>query len=176
MNETLKTITKLILILVIGIHLGPLLVWIFGLAGYLSVGGSYIGNINTPSYSSTESILKDLNNRGSGEVVKFSGFRPIFIFEQDLNKRDRSRTLESGEESGYDILGMAWSLPMYCLILMHDNLEEKLYRTTLIHEYLHCFNYGHSDDVSDIMYSSNHPRLRDDSIDKYLKELKELYE
>ncbi len=112
--------------------------------------------------------LQELNYRGQGEVVKYSGWRPIVVVEGDLNKN---------VNNDYK-LGMATPLPAYCLIVMDKYLEDPvLYKQVLWHEYFHCFYYGHSKNESDIMAPYLDPSTLDEStVDNYLKELGELYE
>lgn len=64
----------------------------------------------------------------------------------------------------------------YCLIVMEKNLTPESFRTTLWHEYLHCFYYGHSDKTDDIMAASYDPRMNENTVDNYLKEIKQIYE
>ncbi len=166
MMQTLKRIAKILLIAIIAFHLAPVLVWLLGLIGYLNVGNSYISHVYTPSNSKASAYLEELNNRGYGEVVKDSGSRPIFVVEDNLNKIERE---------GY-ILGVTWALPAFCLIVMDNNLPPETYRQTIWHEYLHCFYYGHSNKKHDIMAAYLDPQLNEDTVDNYLKELKEIYE
>jgi len=96
---------------------------------------NYIAHINTPSYTNkrTEKVLDIFNNMSyNKKAVNKKGYRPIFIIEKDLKK-----------ENNETILGLAYPLPAYCLIVMNKGLDKDTYFYTLLHEYVHCYGYDH---------------------------------
>lgn len=173
----IKRIAIYILFFIILAHAIPFIFWLTGLIGYLNLGNSYVAYINTPKHKHTEQYLEELNTRGFGEVVKRKGLRPIFIVEGNLNKRDRYEVSEDGIKEYYEILGIAYPMATYCLIIMDESILGKdKYIKTLWHEYLHRFYYDHVEPTNDLMTASNTEEVDKNTVDNYLKELKELYE
>lgn len=174
-KKWLIILVKLSLLGAIAFHIGPLLVWLFGLAGYLSAGSSFVSYVDTPSYPNTLAQLSELNLRGHGERVPLKGLRPIFIVEDNLNKRKRYYITEKGHKRPYTLLGATWPLPAYCLIVMDKNIPKEDYKYVLWHEYFHCFYYGHNNTPGDIM-TTMAGYVNERTVDVYLKEIKETYE
>lgn len=127
--------------------------------------GSYVMVLNTPSYPEALDILEELNDKGYGDVVRYEGTRPIIILETDVKKVTKK-----------NYLGLAWRLPGNCIIFIHNNLKKEVFRHVLIHEYIHCFNINHSNDELDIMAEYYNPKYKENSINKYLKRIQQIYE
>lgn len=144
---------------------------------YIDIGielnkkNTYLESVTTPSYPEIKDLLLELNTRGYGEIVKTNGTRPIIIVEQQLSLEYNTK--------GIHTLASTLALPFSCIIYVDPIMfidQRELLKSTIWHEYLHCFNYGHSPDSTDIMYWLNSSEIDINSVDNYLQELKELYE
>lgn len=110
---------------------------------------SYIKSAEPLEWDVLESLVF-FNNKSTTDIVKFSGKRPITI---------RKMTLFEEVIFGPRVLGVAFPTFMDCKILLNmGNLREydkDHFRTTVIHEYLHCLGYNHVDKYGDLMYYAN---------------------
>lgn len=107
----------------------------------------------------TYKALDEMNAISEHGVVKYSGFRPIVVYEKEKGSMPPQR------------LGQAVNQVFYCIIQVKQGLPAKQLRRVLQHEYLHCLGYEHVDNPEDIMYYSDDPRMKTSSIDKYINEL-----
>lgn len=136
---------------------------------------SYVSVVNTPEYSSewTYQVLNEFNEMGDGLAVNFSKpgrvDRPITIGEKDDLEiippflRDPNYTMVT--------IGLAHVEDYSCKITLKTGLDYATFRTTLMHEYLHCLGYDHVDnDVTDLMTPADGP-ISEESIKKYAKDV-----
>lgn len=169
--KVLKFGAIIILLWMFMVHLMPALIisskFLLELSVKYATPFSYVQSINLPSYPDAKEMLEELNNRGYGEVVKKSGLRPIFITQGSLNKYFPRKNW---------LLGVAWTLPGYCYIIIDDTYHYSEIKSILWHEYIHCFGVDHSADRRDIMYPTNSRNMDINTIDNYLEYLKVLYE
>ncbi len=166
MKNKIKFLIKFGILIIFCLHLGPILGWLSGLTGWMYLGKSYVAYVDTPTHPNTIKYLEELNTKVTTKIVRREGYRPIIIVEGNLNKRNKKVTS----------LGKAWSLPGYCLIVMNEDLDDEMYRKVVWHEYLHCFNIGHTHEKYDIMNHYYEEDMKEDSVIKYLKILEGYYE
>jgi len=136
-------------------------------ATVIYINGSYIQGINLPTLGNNEAkaILDGFNAKVDGGIVRYGrGYRPIVIKEQELEH----------DEPGKIKLGQARVLPDVCEIALNPKYlnNYKDLREVLIHEYLHCFNYGHTTNKNDLMYPEHGDNISEENIEYYAKELK----
>jgi HSP90 family molecular chaperone len=127
---------------------------------------SYIERIDTPSYGYeiTMDVLNKFNSYGNGKAVNFhkksQTSRAIYITEvQDI----------PGKES---VIGQALPLWDRCDIVIEKGLDQNTYYHVLLHEYLHCMGYMHSQNEQDLMYPSV-TYVPESNIMQYAKEVAE---
>jgi hypothetical protein len=136
---------------------------------------SYISIIDTPEYSSewTYEVLNEFNAMGDGKAVNFSKpgrvDRPITIGEKaDLEiippfLRDPNYTMVT--------IGRAYVEDYSCKITLKTGLDYATFRTTLIHEYLHCMGYEHVEgDPNDLMAPVD-GQVPEENIRQYAKDV-----
>lgn len=132
---------------------------------------TYIESIDTTTYGSwTKEILKEFNSYGKNKIITFDKIkygRPVMINDMpDYYESANPRTL-----------GSTWPGFTQCVIWMRKGQSYVLYRETLIHEYIHCMNYNHTNDEYDLMYPSANFLDKEKSIRQYaVKVLKYFYE
>lgn len=163
MGSYLKTTAKWLIKLFILIHLViafPILLNLLGVFGTYQY--SYVSKIRTPSYGNfhTKKVLDKFNKLGDNKAVMKDGYRPIYIVEGDLTP---------------GAVGVAYRLPLYCVIVVERNMPYYIYDQVLLHEYVHCFGYGHVEDDKDLMNAYVSPYFDEKSIEKYAKEIKERF-
>jgi hypothetical protein len=168
MISILKYLTKWTFIAFLLYHLIPIFLVIFDLIGYLNVNNNYIAYVNTPSNSNTNAYIDELNHRGYGEVFPKTGYRPIFIIEQDLNKINRYEENHTRKQF-VRLQGVTFSRPLGCIIVLSNTLQSEEYKEVLWHEIEHCFETAHSNNPEDIMYYKQSPMIDINTIDRYLK-------
>jgi hypothetical protein len=134
---------------------------------------SYVSSINTSYYSegTIKEILNEFNKKGDDKIVQFNkieGGRPITINEvTDDNIVFKVLFPEA--------IGITYPLYDKCTIYLLNSLSYDTLRETVIHEYLHCFNYEHVSDRSDLMYEFDNNEDKEASINKYAKDLEAKY-
>jgi len=136
-------------------------------ATVIYVNGSYIESINLQKLDSNQAkaVLDDFNAKGGGAIVRYGrGYRPITIIEAEMESEDKNKVR----------LGQAIVLPEECVITLNPKYinNYKELREVLIHEYLHCFNYSHTDKENDLMYATHSDNISEENIDYYANELK----
>lgn len=106
--------------------------------------GTYVEWILAPEKGEKiQKTLDKFNELGYNNSVKYKGYRPIYIYESELPA---------------GILGRAMSLPAYCTIeISNDIISDKMLEEVTMHEYVHCFGYGHSLGNCTLMYWSYEP-------------------
>lgn len=126
---------------------------------------SYIAEIDTPHYGNktTRDMLQHFNEYGGGKAVQWQAkdtilSRAIYIKEAEEIP---------GQES---VIGQALPLWTRCDIVIEKGLDLETYYNVLLHEYLHCLGYTHSQDKNDLMYYSV-SYCPEDNIIKYAKEV-----
>lgn len=134
---------------------------------YMFYHRSYIQSIDTPSYGKlTKLYLDEFNAMADGGIVVYtSNTRPITIQEQPI-------LLQLMYPNA---IGLAVPTPTKCNIYIKPGLDASSYRETLIHEYLHCFDYQHTSDRKDLMYYAEVPVDKEDNIKYYAIDLKRKY-
>jgi len=171
MQNNMKKYTELVLLLIVFLYSFSLATFLIEpsakVYGYMFFHRSYIQTIDTPSYGKlTELVLKDFDNMADGGIVIYkSNTRPITIREQSI-------LLQLLYPNA---IGIANVTPTKCDIYMRPGLDAASYRETLIHEYLHCFGYTHTDDRNDLMYHVEVPVDKEDNIKYYAIDLKRKY-
>lgn len=148
----------------LGIVVSP---FVIQLNGYMFYHRTYIKSIDTPSYGVlTKTYLNEFNNMADGGIVHYNNnSRPVYIEEQ-------SAMLQILYPNA---IGLAFSTLTKCNIYIQPGLEASTYRETLIHEYLHCFDYPHSPDPKDLMYYLDVPIDKEENIKYYARDLKRKY-
>lgn len=150
------TVAKIILLGLITVHYVPFILMLTRSITDVTLKYSYIKSIDLPTFGNTEAQeqLDYFSSLSYYPSVKYEGSRPIMIVEQTLY---------------LNTLGLTSSLPGYCLIVLNKTMEKELFVMTLLHEYVHCFNYGHiENDPRDLMYPyDNTDWLEEQSIKKY---------
>ena len=112
----------------------------------------------------TRFALYDFNRRVPTNIVPYGGTRPVNIYPL-------KGVVKIIHPSA---LGVAYPGLNSCDIYM--NMEEltnyKIFKNTLVHEYLHCLGYNHVDNPNDLMYyvDTDHD---DSEITKWAKKIEE---
>lgn len=133
-------------------------VFIQGCATSVMIPYTYVDSINTTKYNKAiiKSILDEFNEMGDNVIVKYKkGIRPITITEVE----------------DFSLLGEAYVRTEKCEIIIKKGLDFKLLRETVLHEYLHCFDYDHIKVPGDLMYPSDAYEASEASIKDYAKDL-----
>lgn len=117
---------------------------------------TYIKTIDLPSKEQIAvfNTLQQFNGITEGKSVKYSGKRPIIITMVD-------------EFESPTILGKAMPTIFSCNIELRKGLPIPLLKKVFIHEYVHCFGIGHTNDPCDLMYPTMNKCTTDDNIKKY---------
>lgn len=127
---------------------------------------SYIKVIDTPTYGkeNIKLILDFFNELGDNKIVKYKNdqilARPISIYEKDF-------------ESLITLGDAAYSM-FSCRIRLSKDMKsdpDKLLRV-VIHEYLHCYGYGHLDADGDLMNKFYSPSISAVNIQSYAEDLR----
>lgn len=137
----------------------------FDAYGMMFFDETYIAQIQTPSYSNnlTMEILEEFNAMGGGKIVSFSPIkngRPVTITEVDPED---------------NILGSTLPAFTKCTITIRKGLPYAEYRETLLHEYLHCYGVGHTNDKRDLMYWAMIPVDKDANIKYHAEKLRKTF-
>lgn len=136
---------------------------------------SYVQVVQTPHYSNewTYKVLKEFNDMGDGHAVNFSKEgrvdRPITIGE----KADLDRIPKFFRDPNYKLvtIGLAHIQDYSCKITLKTGLDYATFRTTLIHEYLHCMGYEHVEgDPNDLMAPVD-GQVPEENIRQYAKDV-----
>jgi len=135
---------------------------------------AYISSINTPYYSNawTKQVLEEFNAMADGKAVLFAPHvidRPITISESE----DLEVIPKFLRDPNYNLvtIGLAEREVMSCKITLKTNLDYATFRTTLIHEYLHCMGYDHVEgDPNDLMAPVD-GNISEENIRKYAKDV-----
>lgn len=115
---------------------------------------SYIATIDTPTYTNKASkeVLVDFSKLGDNKLIFFNKdknhWRPIYITE-----------IKDIKYKAYPLrpdlitIGLAQVGLTDCKISLKTGLEYDIFKTTLLHEVLHCFGYKHVyNNPHDLMY------------------------
>jgi hypothetical protein len=126
---------------------------------------TYIKEIDLPTLdgNAVADILERFNAMGGGRIVKIKGCRPVTIKEGRLMSFN----------PGYNTLGVTISLPKSCQIVLDNKFinSYKELRATVLHEYLHCFDYEHVRPKNDLMSFSDNDTVSEENIESYAKDL-----
>lgn len=128
---------------------------------------SYVNTFTLHTYKedSVKAVLADFNSMADGGIVKYQGNRPINIIEMPVIMQ-----FMYPSAVGVAIVGYT-----KCDIYIVPELSTTSFRETLLHEYLHCFGYEHTDEPKDLMYYAEVPVDKEDNIKYYAIDLKRKY-
>lgn len=141
---------------------------IFAVYGKLVFRTSYIEYINTPTYNNTRKVLSDFSDMSGGQIVSFDKIqlgRPITISEIEYDD----------DTFAPEVLGVAYPSYTKCNIKIRKDLEDSVFRETLIHEYLHCYGYWHVLNENDLMNPTLNPVDKEENIRHYARSMKEYF-
>lgn len=127
---------------------------------------SYVAEVNMPTYGNDTTIdmLKKFDQSVGGGVI---AFKPNEQFSRAVRIREADQI--PGKES---VIGQALPLWTECDIVIEKGLDYETYYQVLLHEYLHCLGYMHTNDPNDLMYPSV-TMAPESNLLKYAKEIKE---
>lgn len=156
----MKFIAKSILYLFLVLHLLPVVFFMMDWAGTnITYKHSYIHYIDTPKWGN-ERVKKSLDKfdrLGHNKLVNYEGYRPIFIVQKEL---------------GINGAGVAIPLPAFCIIGIDPSVGDNYFDQVLLHEYLHCFGYGHNfKNKYDLMAPVLSPAVTEDNVRKYAQDM-----
>lgn len=129
---------------------------------------NYINSISLLSYTKAREILQEFNKLGDNKIVNFSPIK-------------NGRHIDIREMTKFDMilgntyLGMAITLYTKCLILIRPGLDDKIFREVLLHEYLHCYGFKHTEQAEDLMYFELNLVDKEENIRQYAIKVKKLY-
>lgn len=128
---------------------------------------SYINTLKLHTYKedSVKTILQQFNSMADGGIVKYEGSRPINIIEMPVVMQFMYPSAVGVALIGYT----------KCDIYIVPNLDYMTFRETLLHEYLHCFAYEHTEEPKDLMYYAVVPIDKEENIKYYARDLKRKY-
>lgn len=120
---------------------------------------SYIADIKTITYDpeNIKEILDNFDKQSYNEIVRYEGLRPIVIVENPMISLRGAVGYANWDYSG-------------CTISLVPGLGER-FREVLLHEYMHCFSYGHDNTPGDLMYPSITYKATEESIKEYANSL-----
>lgn len=126
---------------------------------------SYIKEIRLPTLdgNAVAAYLEGFNAMAGGRIVHTNGCRAITIKEGRLMSFN----------PGFNTLGVTVSLPKDCQIVLdptYINSYREL-RASVLHEYLHCFDYEHVRAKNDLMSESDNAMVSEENIEFYAKDL-----
>lgn len=109
--------------------------------------------------------LDYFNRLGNNQIVTYTHPGTIYARSIVINFIDT-------EDAAKKLAGIAWPFLFDCDITVYNDFRPIILRQTIIHEYLHCMGYRHSDDKEDIMYfeQAGWPQQNEE---KYAKDLLE---
>jgi len=157
----IKSVLYALFLIMIGVFVG---IHIYYRNGVDLRKATYVAYINTPSHGNknTKKALDIFNEMSyNKKAVKYEGKRPVFIIEGNPTEY---YNLINNEKMTY-ILGVAYDVPFYCLIIIQEGLSEEVYIHTLYHEYIHCYRIDHVCEKCDDLMSARYVgRLNEQSI------------
>ena len=122
---------------------------------------NFVSSINTVNYDKTEvkKILDDFNALTDTDIVKYNTDyalkRPIHISEGYLEG---------------NTIGQSRMTIFYCKIILSSGMSYEMLKHVLLHEYLHCMGYGHSNIREDLMYPY-YTQISEENLKKYALDL-----
>lgn len=133
---------------------------------------SYVYSIDMSSYSNqyVKEFLIEFNKLGNNKAVNFSPPtnpkyvlipRKIYITEKELEK---------------NTLGLARNSFFKCEIELTSGMDYAKLNLVLLHEFLHCMGYSHTEDPNDLMNAYFNENITKENLKKYALELSELWE
>ncbi len=127
---------------------------------------SYVAEVNMPTYGNEETLamFRKFDQSVGGGVI---AFKPSDGFSRAVRIREAEQI--PGKES---VIGQALPLWTECDKVIEKGLDYETYYHTLLHEYLHCLGYLHTNDPSDLMYPSV-SETPESNLLKYANEIKE---
>lgn len=134
----------------------------------------YIHTVNTPYYTDnrTMEVLKEFNKIGNGKSVMFEQHyinRPITITEKD-DLEIIPKFLRDPNEKTVTI-GLAEVRAFECKITLKTGMDYATFRTTLMHEYLHCMGFEHVENDRDDLMAPIDGNVKEENIKQYADEV-----
>lgn len=158
-KNIIKDIAYIIVISFIVMHLIPLFDMLLHPVVYRQIlKTTFIYDMYLEDYEKKDlkNIFSDFNDMADKKIIHYKGVRPIFIYEKKLPDT---------------VLGTAIPMPGLCIIALTKNMKPEKLKAVLIHEYLHCMGYEHTNIYCDLMYTTVCPYLNN----SYLKSSMEKY-
>ena len=151
-------------ILAIGLVVLPRI--IYGYLNYTSYPHSYIKSINSSGYgiNKIKICLDNFNKMGDNKIVRYNkDTRPIYVQERTLD---------------YPYLGLTYTWYKDCHINITSGLSKEAFRSVLLHEYVHCFGFGHVSQTNreDLMTPAYMYPPSEFSIFNYAQRIKHIYD
>lgn len=120
---------------------------------------SYISEVKTRYYPKewVMSVLHEFNDMAEGQEA--------VLFEK--HKIDRKITIEDADDLSLlpfylrdpeapTYIGRTFENELNCRIILKTGMDYATFRTTLLHEYLHCLDFDHTEgDKNDLMYATD---------------------
>lgn len=166
----MKFLTEVILFLIIYLYTFVIAMAIIppikmAVGKYYFFPDSHISSIDTPTYEEKNIrwVLDKFNEMCDINIVRYkheSGLvRPIKIREVDQFMFSPAT------------IGRAWVQRKACEIELLKDMDVVQFRTTLLHEYLHCMGYGHVSKRSGDLMSPTDGFITEANIEEYAKDL-----
>jgi len=133
---------------------------------------AYISEIKTTYYPKewVMAVLTEFNDMAGGDSA-------VLLEKHEI---DRKITIEDNsyiefvpfflkDPEGPTTIGRTIEDPLNCRILLKTGMDYVSFRTTLLHEYLHCIGFDHVDKQNDLMAPSENEstKIPDENIKEY---------
>lgn len=166
----IKKISRLLLITIFGFYTLMMTVptftfYMFTIKSF-SAKNSYIASIELGDRSDLAFSALALFNVVEPGTVRFEGKRPIYL--KELGEVDLIMFP--------NLLGRAYPFHNKCLIKVNPLIKsERIFISTVLHEYVHCLGYLHVDNPNDLMYPYGNDLSSETIIDWAKKIKKEIF-
>jgi len=135
---------------------------------------AYLSEVKTTYYPKewVIAVFTEFNDMADGQTA--------VLFEK--HEIDRKITIEDNsyieivpfflkDPDGPTTIGRTIENPLNCRILLKTGMHYASFRTTLLHEYLHCIGFDHVDKQNDLMAPSENEstKIPDENIKEYAK-------
>lgn len=129
---------------------------------------SYISSIKTVSYTKDDYAMTFayFNTLADYSLIKVKGLRAVTIEEDDA-------FLDKTDVEGSQTLGLTICGTFSCKVYIRSNMNPQMFREVLLHEMVHTYGFGHTNDKFDLMFFSNSDILRDGNIKEWALRLKD---
>lgn len=161
--KTILLLTMFLYSIGLGVALAP---FARNIQGQMIYHRTYIKSIESSYNNLPKMFLDEFNDMADGGIVKYEeDFRPVTIKDQPIEMQIMYP----------NAIGLTMSYLNKCDIFIRPGLDIASFRETLFHEYLHCFDYMHTQDPKDLMYYAEVPVDKEENIKYYAKDLKRKY-